>query len=243
MKQLVTLLVAVLVLVGCNDRVVPPVDGPQSVSFDVIYPQPNAPGAYQAASGVRLITEEIVGDTITLATTRRFYAQFLTPSGVPVPTSVELNGIPLIRHRDTDTLRLGSTSNSTLFGVQTWRLTDAAGPASFQVQSLEEIDSVMPLMLPEQFFRADTSLTLSWRPPSAGGSSGVLITWRMSGVETYTTSVADLGRFTIPANVVARFAGESELILTRYRTEQSTFSGRPLYLTRIAQRNYRVTVL
>ncbi|HVK38811.1 MAG TPA: hypothetical protein VNA88_09790 [Candidatus Kapabacteria bacterium] len=240
MKLILAIFVGFLTLAACSERVIPPVDGPQSIEFSLVYPQPPNSDAYFGVSGVRLVTDEIVRDTLVKVTGRSFFGQFYT-GGAALPTQVELNGVLFERHAATDTLRLGATDNTNLFGVQAWRLTDAEGPMTFQVAALNEIDSVAPLMYGDPL-RADTALALSWRPPSTA-TGGVLITWRMAGVDTYSQIVTDMGRFTIPANIVGRFAGDSELILTRFRTDQNLYRGKQLILTRVAQRNYRVSVL
>jgi hypothetical protein len=241
MKLLPAILAGLVVLAGCAERVISGGDGPHAIAFELVYPQPGA-GQYFAVSGVRLVTDEVVRDTVVKVTGRTFFGQFFTAPGVALPSSVELNGVAFERHLQTDTLRLGGTDNATLFGVQTWRVTDNATPATYQVQTLQEIDSVAPLWYGDPI-RGDTALVLTWTPPTgAGGGNGVLITWRMPGVETYSERVIDIGRFTIPASVVARFPGDSEIILSRYRTEQNQYKGGVLYLTRVAQRNYKVTV-
>jgi hypothetical protein len=241
MKLLLALFVGFLTLAGCSERIIPPSDGPQAIEFSLVYPQPPSSDAFFAVSGVRLITDEIVrGDTVVKVSGRSFFAQFRS-GGPAMPTLVELNGNALARHLDTDTLRLGSTDGANLFGVHTWRLTDTEGPTTFQVATLSELDSIAPLMYGEPF-RSDTSLALTWRPP-ATATSGILITWRMPGVETYSQVVSDAGRFTIPASIVSRFSGDSELILSRFRTDQDMYHGKQLILTRVAQRNYHVTIL
>lgn len=240
MKLLPAIFAGFLILVGCSDRSVPPIDGPRSIRFELVYPQPPSSDAYFGVSGVRLVTDDVAQDTIVRVTGRSFFAQFYT-GGPELPTSVELNGIPFVRHLETDTLRLGTSSSTSFFGVQSWRLTDAQGPTSFQVNPLQEIDSVLPVMWGD-LIRGDTSLLLTWRSPSTA-TGGVLITWRMQGVETWSQTFSDVGRATIPEAVVSRFAGDSELILTRFRTEQHVFRSKPLILTRVAQREYRVTVL
>jgi hypothetical protein len=245
MKLLLAILVGFLTLSGCGERVLPPSNGLKSIAFELVYPRPTGAATYFGASGVRLVTDDVVigPDTTARVTGRSFFGQFYTAGGAALPTQVELNGVIFERHLDTDTLRLGATDNVTLFGVQMWRLTDGGTPLTFQSQSLQEIDSVAPLMYHEPV-RGDTALVLTWRPPTgSGGGNGVLITWRQSGVETFSQLVQDNGRFAIPLAVVDRFSGDSELLLTRYRTDQHSYKGATMFLTRIAQRNYKVVVL
>jgi hypothetical protein len=243
MKLTLAILAVFVCLVGCSERVIPPVTGSKSIRFELVYPQPTAPASYYGVSGVRLITDEVIIDTSTWVTGRSFFAQFYTAGGAALPESIELNGVPFERHLESDTFRLGAIENATLFGVQTWRLTDAGTPTTFQVQSLQEIDSVAPLMYRDPI-RGDTTLVLTWPAPTGnGGGNGVLITWRSPGIETFRQIVSDNGRFVIPSDVVDRFSGDTELILTRFRTEQQSYKGGVLFLTRVAQRNYSVTVL
>lgn len=242
MKLTLALLVGCLAIAGCSQELVPPGDGPRSIDFKLVYPAPVAPASYYGVSGVRLITAEDFRDTVILVTSSGFYAQFFTALGASLPASVELNSVPLKRHLTTDTLRFDGSATQSAGDVHTWRLIESAGqPVTFASQPVHPLDSVAPLF-EFQPLRADTSLTLTWRPPTSA-SNGVLITWRSPGIETYSQVVSDVGKFVIPASVVGRFVGTSELILARFRTDSHTYLGKPLFLTRVAQRNYIVSLV
>lgn len=238
MKLHPLILAALVAFAGCSETVDPGNGGSTPIGFHIVYPQPAADGAYYAASGVRLFTTEQFRDSIIYVLGRSFYGQF-TVRGAAVPSSVTLNTVLFKKHAGTDTLRLGSSSSANLFGPQTWELTDSAGVVDkFVSGPLQEVDSVKPLSS-QLAIRGDTTLVLTWQ---AASSHGIILTWKSSSGDEYVQSIQDNGRFTIPSSVLARFNGDSELNFTRFRTDAHTYKGRRLYVTRIAQRDYRVSV-
>jgi hypothetical protein len=242
------LLLLLLLIAGCGGRDLPVVpSGPPEILFDLVIP-PNTPTAdYVGVSGTSIRTEltPIGHDTMpeyVKSSVMAYYAQFVSAPGMTVPTRVMLNSDTLERHRGTDTLRLDQGSAlSKLVGENKWKIFSSGAESatdSFTVAALAPLDSIAPLYTDN--LRGDTSMILRWR---AASSAGITLIWTMTGSGyVYTRTFADNGTFVIPADEVRKLRGEGTVQLIRFRSSNHTYNGRPLVLTRLAQRVYEVVV-
>jgi hypothetical protein len=151
-----------------------------------------------------------------------------------------LNGNPLARNLNTDTLRLDEASSS-VYGNNTWKLADSAGAVadSFVVQQIDVVDSVGPFK-DLKTFRSDTSLKIGWTPPRIG-SGGMYIIWSAPDT-TITIPVADIGFYTIEKADLVKLRGKGTVTFVRYLNIPKSYKGKRLILTRLAEHRYEVTV-
>jgi hypothetical protein len=232
--------VLLLVGAGCGSNTIGPV-GPFDIAFDLTIP-PNRPAAdLYAVSGVSSRTQLMrVGDSIVESTSQSFYAQFNVAPGITLPAQVLLNGNPLARNRDTDTLRLDEATSNSIYGNNTWKLVDSAsGVDSFMIQQVDVVDSVGPFK-DQKTFRGDIELHIGWTPPRIG-SGGMYMIWKAPDT-TISIPVADVGSFTLDGRDMAKLRGKGSVTFIRYLNIQKSYKGKRLNLTRLAQHNYEVTV-
>lgn len=230
-------------ILGCGGTEPPTGLGPSSIPFGLTIPDKRPPADYYATSGVttRLVSTR-VGDSIVETAQTIFYAQFTTAAGVPLPTSVEINGNTLARHRDGDTLRLTSGNALTLYADNTWGLTDTDNSeTTFMIPKIDVVDTIKPFDR-RTTLRGDTSLALQWKRPTLI-SSALHISWVTSNY-TYEKIVADIaGEHEIPTEDMKKLRGKGKVLVTRYYYLPRKYKTRDLLLTRIAQRSFDVEIL
>ncbi len=231
--------IVALVVSGCSHPAVPGGE-PGDIPFDLLVPGNIPRGDYNAIGGISIETMlSGTADSTFEAPARSYYAQFAPAVGMPLPARVLLNGNPLSRYKETDTLRLESAENN-VFGDNLWALVDSTGDTTkFPAIRLDAVDSVSPFTA-GKLIRGDTALRLIWKPPTVS-SGGVLITWTVPGT-TYSEFVQDNGLFVVPASTLKKLAGRGRFVLTRFRNDNHTYKGRKVVVTRLAQRIYTVTV-
>jgi hypothetical protein len=247
LSSLLTLLIAAG---GCNSRQIPGPPDSTALPFALRLPTSIPAGEYHAVSGTLFQTElvpagrdSVTGrDSVMPVVSRSYYAQFTTSPGVTPPTKVTLNGLPMERHHDTDTLRLGEGNvASGIFGRNTWVLHGAADSAAFMTEELTPVDSVMPFVNGSQI-RGDVDLQIRWPAPKSS-SGGVIIYWTIPDLPEYVITANDIGVYTMRRQDLEKFRNATSVSIVRFRNETRTYDGRRLIVTRLAQHNYAVEVL
>lgn len=241
---LLTLLLAIITLsvTGCgDDRPLGPT-GPLSIPFELTTSFLRPDGDYFAISGIVTRSTTIIsGDSTIESTFPAFYAQFHADPGLRLP-QVLLNKSRFERHRGGDTLRLASSSGTSVYGDNTWTLIDTVDgdTASHLVSKVDVIDTLEPFAFKKNF-RSDTSLTIRWKRPSFG-SSGLILIWDAVD-HTVVKSLQDgIGYYEIDRSDMLRLRGKGKITLIRYLNIEKSYKGKKLVLTRIAERSYDVTV-
>jgi hypothetical protein len=127
-----------------------------------------------------------------------------------------------------------------LFSDNVWSFVEVGGDTvDFPKIALDPIDSVAPFSS-SALIRGDTTLRLTWKPPTVG-SGGIYLTWKAPG-KTYTEFIQDFGLYTIKSSTLKDLLGKGTVTLTRFRNDTHPYNGRQVVLTRLAQRIYTVTV-
>lgn len=236
-------LILVTILAGCGGPDIPSDTGPPSLPFSLAIPGNRPKADYYATSGVmvRMVSVK-VGDSVVDSPQSSYYAQFTTEPGSTPPQSVTLNGTALERHRDTDTLRLGSGAPQTVLSDNAWEIIDPDNTkSSFRLQKIDVVDTVAPFNR-RSTVRGDTSLTLGWRRPSLI-SSAFHINWTTNADTLNLVANDAFGEFTISRADMAKVRGKGRVILTRYYYVEGKHKGKSVGLMRIAQRTFDIEVL
>lgn len=221
--------------------------GPVDLPFDLTIPDNRPVANYYAVSGI-VTTRRLVkvNDSIVESSFPSFYAQFnAADSSFAIPSSVMLNGNPLVRNKGTsDTLRLDAVKDgSNLFGEDTWSLADSGvSTKTFPIKPVDIVDSVTPLGTSASI-RSDTSLQIRWKRPSPGSlSGGMYLYWRAPG-RTLSVNMNDgIGNYSMDTSALKTLRGRGSVTLIRYYNIPGTYNGKSLMVTRLAQRTYTITV-
>lgn len=235
---------------ACDGHQAPDYNGdPTSIPFDLILPGGLPQGDYYAIAGTKGEQQQsLVNDSIIELPVWRSYAEFYAEGGTPIDFDVVLNTTTLERHRGGDTLRLRSTfDTSVVSGEQSWKLREPDDNRTeltrFTLPAVNLLGSIEPfegLRATKGSLRSDTALTIVWQP---GANPGAMkIEWRAPGTSVSYSAQDFVGSYTIPAEVMANLRGTGTVILTRYRSITSDFSGKKIVGTRISQRTYTATV-
>ncbi len=245
MKSLSLLLVllAGIGLGSCDSTTIPLLPDNGNLPFGLIIPGNRPAADYHAVSGVstRLVATK-VGDSIVESPQTLFYAQFTASPGVPRLKSVLLNTVELGHHLKGDTLRLGRSPGSSIYGDNLWTLLDSGETkANFTMPKINVVDTVLPFDT-RTTIRGDVALTLSWRRPTLV-SSALYISWKTPN-HTFEKTVSDYaGSYEIPQEEMKKLQGRGEVVITRYYYMPQKFKERTVMLTRIAQRTFSINVL
>jgi len=245
-RNRIVVLAAAILFAGCEGRTVDPPDGHGAIGFALEIPANRPSGEYYVTSGVvNDVVAVKVGDSIVNRDIQTYGAQFTRAAdAVAMPLEVSVNGSPLARHRDGDTLRLKSASDTSLLGSNTWRITDSSQSSEvFTSPVLDVVDSVAPFrtLLPTQAIRSDSSLTIRWQRPKRA-SGGMYIEWRAPNDTLRYTANDGIGILTIPSEDMMKLRGSGHVVLTRYLNATGSFHGLRVVISRLAQRSYEVTV-
>jgi hypothetical protein len=221
--------------------------GPSRIAFELTTPGSLPAADFYGIAGVEAVNQKVpAGDSLIEIVSQRLYGEFYTTGGTPLPATVAINGVTLLRNLDTDTLRLGGVITGVDFsGIHTWRLTDSGGaPQSIQVGPVPLIDSVAPFPTAATTIRGDTALRVTWEP-SGDVSTRMMLQWTpKSGKNPYMQFMNDgSGSFVVPTEVMKTLVGPGTVVLVRYRYIQGQFRGKNVVLVRTAEREYNVTVL
>lgn len=236
-------LMLITILAGCGGPDIPSDTGPPSLPFSLVIPNTRPKTDYYAVSGVmvRMVSVKI-GDSIIDSPQSSYYAQFTTDPGSTPPLAVTLNSVALGRHRDTDTLRLGSGAPQTVLSDNTWEMIDTdSSKASFLLPKIDVIDTVAPFNR-RSTVRGDTSLMLAWKRPSLI-SSALHISWITTSDTLSLVANDAFGAFTISKADMMKVRGKGRVVVTRYYYMQRNHKAKSVGLMRIAQRSFDIEVL
>lgn len=244
---LLLLVVALPTLLGgCDDgRTGLGPGGPAGLPFDIEIPRQVPIGTRSAISGTVVRRMEVVkSDSIfAINSTPAFYAQFTANDTVGAPTAVLLNGVALKQHRDTDTLRFASSSNTSVYGENVWGLGNSSDTTLFPIGQIDPMDSVQPFTSStrERIYRSDSALVITWKRPSLPSNAVAIL------VRGQDTTISDVGldaagRYVIPEQAMARLRGRTTVIVTRYYTLQQNWMSKPVVFARLAQYRADITV-
>ncbi len=228
--------------IGCGRTDIP--SGPSSgnIPFGLIIPGNRPSADYHAVSGVitRMVSST-VGDSIVDSPQMLFYAQFTTSPIAPMMASVSLNGSDLDHHMNTDTLRLSRTPSLSIYGDNTWQLTDSGNATqSYLMPKIDIIETLSPFDT-RSSVRGDTDLVLRWNRPTLA-SSAIHIYWKAPN-GTYEKVVPDYpGTHQIPKLEINKLRGKGQVVITRYYYLPQKFKERTVMITRIAQRIFTIEV-
>ena len=183
-----------------------------------------------------------VGDSIVESPQTLFYAQFTASPGVPQLKSVLLNTVELGHHLKGDTLRLGRSPGSSIYGDNLWTLIDSGETkTNFTMPKINVVDTILPFDS-RTSVRGDIPLTLSWRRPTLV-SSALYISWKAPN-HTFEKTVSDYaGSYEIPVEEMRKLQGKGQVMITRYYYMPQKFKERTVMITRIAQRSFSIDVL
>lgn len=234
---------------SCGHQPPGPSDDPNSIPFDLIVPEHLPQGDFNIISGTRGDDQEsFVNDSVYNVTVWRFYAQMIPGPNVEEDYDVLVNVNKLERHRDSDTLRLRSASDTALFrGEQIWKFREPGETRNdlirFTLPTVDLLDTIGPFEALKESrgsIRSDTACTIRWRRSETGGT--IRIEWR-GPVNTAIYDAQDFtGSYTIPAAVMNNLRGRGTVIISRSRTVTEDFLGKTIIGTRISQRSYEVRV-
>ena len=238
-----------MLLASCDGRKpIAPGDDPGSIPFDLIVPDGLLQGDYNAIAGTKGEQQEsFINDSVFIVPVWRFYAQF-TAKEPPIDFDVLINFTNLQQHRDSDTLRLRSASDTSVIrGDQIWKFREPGEIRNdlirFTLPAVDLLDTISPFEAIQEAkgsIRSDTAFRMDWKPGNSGGA--IRIEWRTeNGIVVRDTKDFE-GSYTFPAAVMANLRGEGTVVVTRYKSITDQYKGKQIVATRISQRTYNVRV-